>query len=120
MEDLEYLTEVGYARGMSKILTKAMGEKDTTERPMHCSDLKREVIYVRNNDAWEKDINKEECERLINHVISKNYKTMKAWCEQHPGYQIPDSHEYDIWYRITHALCNTDERAKRQMLRQLA
>ena len=120
MEDLEHLGEVGYTKGMSSILSRAIGTTEKTERPMHCSDPKREVIYVRKNDGWEKDANKEECERLIRHIVSKNYKTMKKWCEEHPGYTVPDSTEYDIWYRITHAMCNTDAAALKKLIHHLA
>jgi hypothetical protein len=64
MEDLEYICEVGYTQGMSKIISKAINERRKTERPIHCSDIKRETMYVRKDDAWQKDPNKDECQRF--------------------------------------------------------
>ena len=120
MEDLEYICEAGYAEGMSKIITKAINGKHKTERPIHCSDSKRETMHVKQDDVWQKDSNKEECERLIDHITSKNYKFMKKWCDEHPGYVVSDSPDYDKWYGITRALCNTDPKAKKKLLRHLA
>ena len=120
MEDLEYICEAGYTEGMSKIITKAINGKHKTERPIHCSDSKRETMHVKQDDVWQKDSNKEECERLIDHITSKNYKFMKKWCDEHPGYVVSDSPDYDKWYSITRALCNTDPKAKKKLMRHLA
>jgi hypothetical protein len=120
MEDLEYICEAGYAEGMSKIITKAINGKHKTERPIHCSDSKRETMHVKQDDVWHKDSNKEKCERLIDHITSKNYRFMKNWCDEHPGYIVSDSPDYDKWYGITRALCNTDPKAKKKLLRHLA
>lgn len=120
MEDLQHLCEVGYMQGMSKILTKAMAEKETTQRPIHCSDVKRETMYVRKNDIWEKDADKEECNKLINSIVSKNYKTMSKWCEEHPEYKITDSPDYEVWYNTTRQICNNDPRAMKKLMQHLA
>ena len=66
LEDLEHLGEVGYTEGMSKILSKAIQSKDKTERPIHCTDVKRETIYIyiRENDTWKKDMQKRRLSTL--------------------------------------------------------
>jgi len=120
MEDLEHLGEVGYAQGMSRILIKALREKNTRERPIHCTDVKREVMYVRKNDAWLKDDDKEEIHRLIRNIVSKNYKKMKEWCDQNPGYQVSDSPDYEIWYNISRNISNMDEAASKKLVSILA
>ena len=120
MEDLEHFCEVGYTEGMSKIITKAINGKHKTERPIHCSDSKRETMYVKTDNVWQKDSNKEECQRLIDHITSKNYKFMKKWCDENPGFTVSDSPEYDKWYSITRQLCNTDPKAKKKLMRHLA
>jgi hypothetical protein len=93
MEDLEHLSEVGYVQGMSRILIKALREKNTQERPIHCTDVKREVMYVRKNDAW---------------------------CDQNPGYQVSDSPDYEIWYNISRNISNMDEAASKKLVSILA
>ena len=120
MEDLEHMSEVGYTQGMAKIISKAMNETQTTERPIHCSDAKRETMYVRKDDAWQKDPDKEECQRLINHITSKNYKFMSKWCQDNPDHQVSDSPEYDKWFRMTRAMCNADPKAMKKLIHHLA
>jgi hypothetical protein len=120
LEDLEHFGEVGYTQGMSRILTKALREKNTRERPIHCTDVKREVIYVRKNDAWLKDDDKEEIHRLIRNIVSKNYKKLKEWCDQNPGHQVSDSHDYDIWYNISRNICNMDVATSKNLVSLLA
>jgi hypothetical protein len=119
-EDLEQLGEVGYTEGMSKILTKAMRSIETTERPMHCTDVKRETIYVRKDDAWKKDEDCEETKRLIQHISHKNYKALSAWREEHPEHVEPDTPDYEAWYNISRNMCNTDPSALKKLIRHLA
>ena len=120
MEDLEHLGEVGYTEGMSKILTKALKSKETTERPMHCTDVKRETIYVRKDDAWKKDEDCEETKRLIQHISHKNYKALSEWREQHPQHTEPDTDDYEAWYTISRNMCNTDPSALKKLIHHLA
>jgi hypothetical protein len=120
MEDLEYLGEVGYTEGMSKILTKAIRSTETSERPMHCTDVKRETIYVRKDDAWKKDEDCEETKRLIQHISHKNYKALSEWREQHPEHTDSDTADYEAWYSISRNMCNTDPSALKKLIRHLA
>jgi hypothetical protein len=120
MEDLEHLGEMGYTEGMSKILTKAIRSKETTERPMHCTDVKRETIYVRKDDTWKKDEDCEETKRLIQHISHKNYKALSEWREKHPEHAEPDTADYEAWYTISRNMCNTDPSALKKLIRHLA
>jgi hypothetical protein len=120
MEDLEYIGEVGYTEGMTKILSKAFKEKSVTERPMHCTDIKRETIYVRKNDAWEKDTDQEETKRLIRKIAHKNYKVLEKWLEYHPQYSVHDTPDYESWYSISRSICNTDPAALKKLVKHLA
>jgi hypothetical protein len=119
-EDLEHLGAVGYTDGMSKILTKAMRGIETTERPMHCTDTKRETIYVRKDDAWKKDDDCEETKRLITHIAHKNYKALTEWRNEHPEHTEHDTADYEAWYSISRNMCNTDPAALKKLIRHLA
>jgi len=118
MEDIENFGEVGYTQGMSKILTKALSE--TNVRPMHCTDAKRETMYVKENDEWHKDMDCEETKRLIQHIQQKNYKALKEWRDNHPEHSVSDSEDYEAWYRISRNMCNTDPSALKKLIRHLA
>ena len=55
LSDLEDVGELGYVEGISKIIIRKLNEMDVYKRPIHCSDYKREVMYVRDDDIWEKE-----------------------------------------------------------------
>ena len=99
--DLEDLTEtgrLGYVNGISRILVNKLREMDTYKRPLHCTDLKRETLYIRDNDVWEKEENSNlKLKELVDRVANKNCKTMRQWTEIHPNYtemDTPDNQEF--------------------------
>jgi len=99
--DLEDLTEtgrLGYVNGISRILVNKLREMDTYKRPLHCTDLKRETLYIRDNDVWEKEENSnQKLKELVDRVANKNCKTMRQWTDIHPNYtemDTPDNQEF--------------------------
>ena len=83
--DLESIGQLGYVNGISKIFVRELKELDVTKRPIHCSDLKREVMYIKNNDEWEKDNEeRENMKKAIQYVSQKNMKQLKQWKEENP------------------------------------
>ena len=103
--DIEDLTEtgrLGYVNGISRILVNKLREIDTHKRPLHCTDLKRETLYIRENDSWLKEDNsKERIKQFVDKVANKNCKTMKQWTEEHPNYTEMDSPENQEFMRLS-------------------
>ncbi len=94
MEDLTETGRLGYVEGISRILVNKLRELDTYKRPLHCTDLKRETLYIKENDEWSKEDNsKETIKGLVNKVANKNCKNIKQWRDEHPEYNIFDSPE---------------------------
>ena len=92
LKDLERFGEVGYVEGISNIITNNLKQMDITERPVHCTDQKRETIYIKDDNKWEKeDDNKTRLRRLIKRVETKNFKLLPAYREKYPGCQQSDS-----------------------------
>ena len=95
--DIEDLTEtgrLGYVGGISRIFINKLREMDTYKRPLHCTDLKRETLYIRENDEWFKENDsKNKFNDIIAHVANKNCKTIKQWTEEHPNYNKVDTQE---------------------------
>ena len=120
VEDLDHIGEVGYAEGMTKIITKALNEKAQTKRPVHCSDVKRETIYVKEESGWHKDNDCEETRQAIQQIAKKNYIALREWCKVHPNHMVMDSPEYDEWYSISQKLCNTAESVQSKILHRVA
>jgi hypothetical protein len=118
LEDIQHIGEVGYTAGMSKIITKAL--RDSKRRPLHCSDAKRETIYVKENDEWHRDLDCEETARLIRNIVSKNYKALAEWRATLPEQLIHDTAEYEAWYSMSRNMCNTDPAALKKLIRHLA
>ena len=91
LSDLDMIGKVGYTEGMTKIIVRNLKELDVFKRPIHCSDLKREVLYVKDKDAWEKENGENiKIKNAIKVIEHKNVKQLPEWKEHNP-----DSDDYD-------------------------
>jgi hypothetical protein len=85
--DLEKMGEIGFVNGMSNIIIKNLQNMDITERPVHCTDQKREVIYVKDADKWDKEEEaKPKLRKAIKHIAHKNAKLIGEFKVKHPDY----------------------------------
>jgi len=83
-EDLENVGRVGYAEGISQIFIKGIRATEVCKRPIHCSDIKRVVMFINDINGWEKDSNSnEKIIRLIKQIAKKNMKQASIWISQH-------------------------------------
>jgi hypothetical protein len=90
MADLENFAHMDYANGISKILLKNFNNLDTYSRPIHCSDSKREILYIKENNCWTKEADdKPILKKAIKQVAFKNIKLINEWVKEHPGCQDP-------------------------------
>jgi len=105
MEDLLETGRLGYVNGISRIFINKLRELDTYKRPLHCTDLKRETLYIRDNDVWEKEENSNETLRkLVDKVANKNCKTMRQWTEENPNYTEMDTIENGEFMKLSDAI----------------
>jgi len=97
-KELEHMGDVGYLNGMIDIFNSTIGNMDVYKRPLHCTDLKREVLYFKQGTDWERDSeDKQHLKQLIKNVESKNYDNLQEWQKGHPGSlqcDTPDSQHY--------------------------
>ena len=101
LSDLEDTGRLGHVDGISKIILKNLQDMDRFKRPIHCSDLKREVIYIKKDDEWIKDDeNNEQMKNAIRQVTNKNIRQIAAWAEAHPNCRDPRSKKNDQYLRI--------------------
>jgi hypothetical protein len=92
LNDLERMGEIGFVNGMSNIIIKNLQNMDVTERPVHCTDQKREVIYVKDDGKWDKEEeNKPKLRKAIKHIAHKNAKLIGEFKTKHPDYRISSS-----------------------------
>jgi len=76
LSDLEKVGELGYVEGISNIIVKNLNELDVTQRPVHCTDKKRETMYIKDEDKWEKDESNSKIKKAIKRVASKNQRLL--------------------------------------------
>ena len=101
LSDLESVGKLGYVEGISNIITKNLKALDVTQRPVHCTDKKRETIYIKDEDKWEKeDDQKVKLRKAIKKVANKNIKQISEWQKQNPEYNDPDSKQNDKYMKI--------------------
>ena len=84
LSDLENVGEVGYVEGISNIIVKNLKQLDITNRPVHCTDKKRETMYIKDEDKWEKDENNVKLHKLVRKVAAKNQRLLPKFKEEHP------------------------------------
>jgi hypothetical protein len=101
IEDLEETGKIGYANGISKVFIKNLNDIDYTKRPIHCSDSKREILYIKDCNHWLKDDNqKTNLTKAIKQVAGKNMKQISEWQKLNPEYKNPDSKINDKYMHI--------------------
>ena len=99
--DLENVGTLGYVDGITNIIVKNLKELDVSKRPFHCSDIKREVLYVKDQDKWEKENNdKERLKLAINHIAHKNIKMIPEWKKENPNYSLDEGKTNDKYLKI--------------------
>jgi hypothetical protein len=101
LSDLENFGDLGYVEGVTRILIKNLKDLDTYLRPIHCSDLKREVLYIKDNDKWTKEQeDKPLLKNAIKQVANKNIKQIQVWKNEHPDCTQSESRKNDQYINI--------------------
>ena len=101
LSDLEELGELGYVEGISRQMIRKLSELDVYKRPIHCSDLKRETIYIRDNGVWEKEnITYDKLRKAIKYVTAKNGYLLEPWRDAHPQCMNTQHPLNDVYVQI--------------------
>jgi len=99
--DLENIGNQGYVKGFTDIILKQLRTLDVTKRPLHCTDVKRETIYIKEADAWNKDNeDKTKLKTVIENVAKKGRANIGGWQRSHPDVCVLDSNDYDMNHKI--------------------
>jgi len=123
-EDFENIGKLGYVQGISNIFVKGLKGLDVTMRPMHCNDIKRETLYIKDNDVWDKDETKQKVRNAIAMVAHKNFKYIPIWQEANPSSADVTTKKNDLYMRIANQVttCITpdDNTGINKIIRNLA
>lgn len=114
IEDLQETGRLGYIDGMSRIFVKALNNLDETERPIHCTDPKREIMYIKDQDKWEKETKHgNTIQKTLERIQDKNMSLIPEWCEKNPACMDMNSKESDEYIKISmHTLGDNDNPTK--------
>ena len=118
LQDLEYTADNGHIKGITNIFHNALSNLEVTKRPMHCTDLKREVLYIKDNNEWHKDNDKEEIKLAVNKVVNKNIGNQGKWLEAHPN--LEKEEEMENYIRMQdHSLGTGEEIEQKKIIKNI-
>jgi hypothetical protein len=101
LSDLESVGELGYVDGITKIFIDKLNSMDVYKRPMHCSDAKREILYIKDEDKWEREKpSNPKLRKAIKNVSFKNMKLAHLWSETYPESKSSESNLNDVYMKI--------------------
>ena len=106
LSDLESVGKLGFVEGISNIIANNLNALDITQRPVHCADKKREILYVKDEDKWEKeDEQKNKIRKAIKRVATKNLCLLPKFKEAHPDCNRSSSYYSDQYNKIIIEAC---------------
>ena len=101
MKDLENTGRLGYVEGVSNIILNNMKCLDTHKRPIHCGDLKREVIYIKDNNEWTKETEEKPIlTNAIKVIANENIKQIHEYRKENPDCTNPESKKNNLYLKI--------------------
>jgi hypothetical protein len=124
ISDLEKVGKDGFVNGISNIILKNLKDLDVTMRPVHCSDQKREVMYVKNDNQWHND-SKESPEnqmlkKAIKQVVHKNICMIPEWKKLYPDCIYADSRKSDIYNHIVYEAMDNNDTNTEKIIKKIA
>jgi len=121
LSDLMEVGELGYVEGISKIIVKNLNQLDETERPIHCTDKKRETMYIKDQGEWSKeDDKKTNLKRAITRIADKNLKLLPVFREKFPEYRDSSSKISDVHDKLVVEVMETDDAKKDKIVHNIS
>ena len=121
ISDLENIGKLGYVEGVSNIIIKQLNDTDLNKRPVHCSDAKRETLYVKEENKWEKETQEtKQMLSAVRGVNKKNYQFLTTWKETHPKCMDSKSNQSDEYMKIMNKVMDGDEENINKVIKKVA
>jgi len=103
LQQLEQIQNKGLVEGLATAILENIGRLSLYERPIHCTDIKRETLYIKHDDIWEKDETKQNIKKAIKELSHKPYSTLKEWLDNNPNY-MDDENKQNYFIQTTRSL----------------
>ena len=120
LNDLMDVGEVGYVEGISKIIVKNLNNLNETERPIHCTDKKRETMYIKDEGQWEKDDKRIKLIKAVKKVANKNIKLLPTFREKYPDYNNSNSRTSDKYDKMMIEIMTSDIEKDEKIIKNIS
>jgi hypothetical protein len=123
LSDLENVGKLGFIEGISNIIVKKLKALDIHQRPVHCSDSKREVMYVKHENEWHNDTKEEDNKKLkkaIKHIANKNTKLLPEFKALYPDCIYSDSKNSDHYNKLVIEAFDNDPNSENKIIKKIA
>jgi hypothetical protein len=119
-DDLLEMGELGYVGALTKVVTSKLKELGVTQRPIHCTDKKRDTLHIKENGKWEKDDDKIKMRKVIGNVSNKYVKLLPDYQKLHPDCHISDSKTSDKYHKSVIAVMDGDHDNKDKIINNIS
>lgn len=120
LSDLERVGELGYVEGISKIIVDNLNKLDATERPVNCTDKKRETMYIKDDNKWEKDDENQKLNKAVKKIAYKNTKLFPQYKQKYPEYKDADSIYSDQYSKIVIESLKDDRENNEKVIKNIS
>jgi hypothetical protein len=119
-EELLVIGNEGFVSGVSDIFINRLKDTEVTKRPIHCTDLKRETIYLKEDNEWKKDEKEnKKLKKAIERVEYRNIASLNNWCNENPDSRILDTDNNKLMYKIYEETLNGDEKTREKVVKNI-
>jgi len=120
LSDLMDVGELGYVEGISKIIVNNLNNLDETIRPIHCTDKKRETMYIKDEDKWEKDEKKDKIKKAVKTIANKNTRLLPQFREKYPDYRNSKNIISDAYDKIVIESMTSDDDKNEKIIKNIS
>jgi hypothetical protein len=118
LQQLDFTKQNGLANGLSKTIMDNMNKLSVYERPLHCTDVKRETLYIKEENEWSKDISKEKIKKAIKKASTKNYNALQDWKTENPDF-LENDLKQEYFSKTISTIGKTDEVIEEKIIKKL-
>lgn len=109
LSDIDYVKNAGLMEGISNVFITGLNKLDTYKRPIHCTDFKRETLYIKNNNEWERDNGKEKIKYAIGDIAQKHRLAISEWELNNPEWSKTEKGKDEYIKLVQQLMCNVQE-----------
>ena len=117
-QQLDFTKQNGIVSGLTNVIIENMNKLGLYQRPIHCTDIKRESVYIKEDDIWEKDVNKEKIKKAIKGVSTKQFSALSKWTKENPDFMKNNSKQ-DYYTHTLVAIANNKENNEDKIIKKL-